>query len=116
MVFRGRKPVRAGDILRKLANRGGLLRAGRLHRVSRAMHEALEELRLDGAELCFLLHLHRGVMTVGVESAVTRHEMQCFHRQELLARMQDKLPREKIQEIRFIVSERNDGLSQDEQR
>jgi hypothetical protein len=98
-----------------MAARSPLLRRGRQHHAARALVEVLAEMQLDGAEGCFLLHVKRGVITVGVESSVARHEMHCFHRQEVLERIREKLPGENLQEIRFVVSERRDGLSENEQ-
>ena len=112
----GRKPRKAGDILRRMAARNPLLRRGSQHRAARALHEVLAEMRLDGGDECFLLHVRRGVITVGVESSVTRHEMHCFHRLEVLEGIRRKLTGENFQDIRFVVSQRRDGLNDHEQQ
>lgn len=105
------EPRKAGDILRGFLRKNPALR-GALHRkVAEAFAQALAEI-LPGkdAEHCFLLSFGKGVVTVGVDSAVLRHELQCFHAVSFLESMKGKLPETNLRKVRFVIARKEKGM------
>jgi len=105
------EPRKAGDILRGFLRKNPALR-GPLHRkVAEAFAGTLAEI-LPGREAkhCFLLSFGKGVVTVGVDSAVLRHELQCFHAIPFLESMKKKLPDANLRKVRFVIAPKEKGM------
>ncbi len=105
------EPRKAGDILRGVLRKNPALR-GPLHRkVFEAFHRTLEEFLPErDRKHCFLVSYGKGVVTVGVDSAVLRHELQCFQAEPFLEAMKEKMPEANLRKVRFVIAAKEEGL------
>ncbi len=105
------EPRKAGDILRGFLRKNPALR-GPVHRkVAQAFLEALGEILPEKeGKHCFLLSFGKGVVTVGVDSAVLRHELQCFHADPFLEAMKKRVPEANLRKVRFVIAPKEEGM------
>ncbi len=104
------EPRKAGDILRSFLKKNPALRGPTHRKVAEAFDRAVGEI-LGGKdkEHCFLLSFGKGVVTVGVDSAVLRHELQCFHAEQFLESMRRMIPETHLAKVRFVIASREEG-------
>jgi predicted nucleic acid-binding Zn ribbon protein len=94
----GPEPLK--EVLARLFTaRGWGRRQGRLH-LERAWTNSVGS---DFDEHTRVLGVKRGVLEIEVDSAVLLQELKGFHKQRLLQSLREKLPKEKIKELRFKI-------------
>ena len=97
--------------MKALVRQNPTLQGGLRGKVAKALLEAIEEVvPEEAADHCFFLGYSRGVVTVGVDTSVYHHELQCFFVQDVLDRLRQKIQQANITKIRFEIAPRPDGL------
>jgi len=99
------EPERIDGILKRLEKKNPNLKGNLRANISRCLYEVIKDnFGKDMAEECFLYSFGKGVVTIGVNSAVMRHELQCFYSEKIREELVKKLKRVNIKKIKFVVS------------
>ncbi len=93
-------PRRIGDVLRQIIKSAPWARRGEIHNIAAAWREAAGP---EVAERSKVASLTRGRLTIHVESATLRHEIEAFRKYDILARMKEAYPAQRITSLRCIL-------------
>ena len=93
-------PRRIGDILHQIIKSAPWARRGDLRDLAAAWREAAGP---EVAERSKVASLTRGRLTVYVESATLRHEIEAFRKYDILPRMKEAYPAQRITSLRCVL-------------
>ncbi len=93
-------PRRIGDVLRQIIKSAPWARRGDLRALAAAWREAAGP---EVAERSKVASLTRGRLTIHVESATLRHEIEAFRKFEILQRMKEAYPAQRITSLRCVL-------------
>ena len=101
MRERGSRPVRLlGDVIKDVVKAAPWSRRKDLFALTEAWCQAAGP---EVARRTQVMGLSRGTLTVNVESAALRHEIEAYRRPEILRRLQEAYPQKRIVALKCVL-------------
>lgn len=101
MQDRGKSPRRLGELISEVLRNSGAARRDDRRRLAEAW---ILSVGTEAAKRSRVVSLQNGLLTVTVESAALRQELQTFRRDEVLGRMREAFSGRRITSLKCILT------------